>query len=189
MKSIALLLLLASAVHAGPYFRPGFNELAGGVFQPIAGADHEQQGGFVVSAIEHDSKDGGLSLWGWQPGINWHLLNLGYIGSLSSTPRDFLHGKLAAGPSVQTGELAKSIMRFVCKQALPTWDAADRYQLLKAAFAPGQDGLYADIGIYSAVPLNAFGSTYAIRHMKPQLYVAGTLNKKVGAKPAEGKKP
>lgn len=156
----------------GPYFHVGFNQVSGGAFWPIAGAQSEQQAGFIVPAIEHDAGPGGLCLYGYCPGIGWNPLNLGYIGDTSNA-HSFLHGSLALGPSVQTGDMVKKGLRWACA-VLPDWSSDARYSALKALLAPGQKGVYVDIGVYEAVPLNQLG---AWRSVKPETLIGAALVK------------
>lgn len=179
-KIIVALFLIAPRFAFASYFHVGFNQLESGVFAPIYGNDGDKKAGFITPAFEHDAKDGYWLI----PGVSWNPLNLGYIGSIDKGLGEFLRGKMAAGPSVQTGELVKQALRWVC-QGLPQWGMADRYGVLKAMVAPGQDGLYADVGVYGAEPLNAMGSMNNLRR-NFEVDVSGTLNKRFGG-PAAAK--
>lgn len=172
-KILAALLLFAVPAHAAPYFHAGFNRAAVGFFWPLAGADAQRAAGFIVPVVEHDAGPGGLCFQGFCPGIGWDPLNLGYIGDTSNA-HNFLHGKVALGPSVQTGDMVKTGLRWACT-ALPDWTSVDRYEALKSLLAPGVAGAYADIGIDAAVPLNQFG---AWRSIKPEALLSATLVKK-----------
>ena len=172
---IAAALLLAGQAHAGKYVHLGLNQVNGGVFFPIAGAESDQQAGFVVPVLEHDAADGYLLV----PGISWNPLNLGYVGSVEADIHKFLAGKVAFGPSLQWGEFAKSGLRFAC-HALPYWDSAEHYGLLKGILASGEQGMYADVGVYGAVPLNKI---FPLNHAQPELLVGLTLNKRFGGAP------
>lgn len=152
------------------YFHLGFNQIAGGVFYPVAGAVDQQSAGFITPAVEHDAADGSLLI----PGISYNPLNLGYKGSTANF-HDFMHGSLEIGPSLQTGELVKSFLRGTCSLLLPQW--GDNYGALKAVLAPGSDNLYADVGLYAGLPMAQFGD---ISHMKPSLDIGATLVKKFG---------
>ena len=164
---LALALLSAAApAWPAPYFHAGFNQLAGGVFFPAAGAASSSQAGFIVPAIEHDAKDG---YW-LVPGISWNPLNLGYIGSTD----DLLHGKIPFGSSIQTGDLVKTGLRWILR-ALPDWPAEDRYSLLKSILSDAGKGYYADLGFYGAIPTSEFGRPSRIR---PEWYYGATLNKR-----------
>lgn len=173
--AIAAMLLLTTSASATPYFHVGFNQAAAGEFWPVAGAPTAQAPGFITPAIEHDAGPGGLCFGSFCPGIGWNPINLGYIGGA-----DIFTGKAAIGPSVQTGELVKTGLRYVC-QYLPGWtkgpdaNGQPNYGALKALLAPGQNGIYADVGVYEAVGLNEFG---AIHHIKPETYIGATLVKK-----------
>lgn len=160
------------------YFHVGFNQLESGFFAPIMGNDSDKKAGFITPAFEHDAKDGYWLI----PGVSWNPLNLGYVGSVDKGLREFLRGKVAAGPSIQTGELVKNGLRFLC-QALPQWNQDNRYGVLKAMVAAGQDGVYADVGIYGAEPLNALGSMNNLRRGF-EMDIAGTINKKFGGQTA-----
>lgn len=153
------------------YFHPGFNQIASGLFFPIAGAENQQSAGFITPAIEHDAKDGALLI----PGVSYNLLNLGYKGSVSNL-HDFLHGSLVAGPSVQLGEPTKKALRMVCAFALPNWDV--QWGALKAVLSPGSDSVYADVGIYGGLPMNQLTDP---THIRPSVDLAATLVKKFGA--------
>ena len=166
---VVALICLAIPTNAA-YFHAGFNQVSSGIFFPIAGAEDEQQAGFITPVIEHDAKDGYLII----PGISYNLINLGYIGS-SDNARGFLHGKAAIGPSLQIGDLVKQGLRMICNKALPGWRGPGRYGALKALLSPGQEGLYADIGVYQAIPLNQFG---AWKNIKPETMIGATLVKK-----------
>lgn len=169
-----LSLATLSAKANAAYFHVGLNQLESGYFAPVYGNDADKKAGFITPVFEHDSKDGNFLI----PGVSWNPLNLGYIGSVRNGISEFLHGKVAAGPSVQTGELVKQGLRLVC-QALPQWGQDNRYGVIKAMIAPGQDGIYADVGIYGAEPLNALGSINNMRR-NFEVDIAGTLNKKFG---------
>lgn len=179
MKILALLLFVATPSFAGGildlggllppnYYHPGFNQIASGLFFPLAGALNKQSAGFITPAIEHDAKDGALLI----PGISYNLMNLGYKGSASNL-HDFLHGSIVAGPSVQLGEPAKAFARAACSLLLPNWSS--QYGALKAILSPGSSSTYADVGVYAGLPLNGLGD---ITHIRPSVDLAATLVKK-----------
>lgn len=175
MKRLILLLALFALPQIGctaPYFRVGFNRVSGGVFLPMAGAFNDKQAGFIVPVLEHAAQDGFLLI----PGVSWNLLNLGYVGSISNFD-EFSHGKVALGPSLQTGDLAKEGLRFLCRAALPKWGEADHYELMKAALAPGGEGVYIDIGMYQAIKLNA---VFPLNKIQPESLFGASLVKKFG---------
>lgn len=183
MKTLSKVLLLIglgcwapARTEATPYLHVGFNQVSGGLFYPVAGSLADQQAGFIVPALEHDAKDGYLFL----PGVSWNPLNLGYIGQTKNL-KTFLAGKLAFGPSVQTGDTVKMGLRWAC-QALPQWEGPGKYEALKALLAPGQQGVYADLGVYEAVPLNGI---FPVSRLRPETYLGAVLVKKFGAPPAQ----
>lgn len=156
---IGFFLLLSLKGAAFPaYFHVGFNSVESGYFAPVYGQDNDKKAGFITPAIEHDAKDGALLI----PGVSWNPLNIGYIGSVSQGVGEFFRGKVAIGPSVQLGETAKMGLRWLC-QGLPQWNQDARYGFIKALLAPGTAGAYLDAGVYGAEPLNALGSTAALR--------------------------
>jgi hypothetical protein len=144
MKRITLvlaLLCLSGAAQARPYFRPGFDAISGGVLFPLAGSLDQGQGFVVVPAIVHSAKDGYLVL----PGVDWNLLDLGYAGPVGGGS-DFRKGSVVAGPSLHLGEPVKDLLRSACRLAIPGWSEAGRFGALKAAFAPGAEGVYINLG-------------------------------------------
>lgn len=172
---VAAVLLLAAQAEANPYFRPGFNQVAGGAFWPLAGALDTREAGFITPAITHSAADGYFMV----KGLSWNPLNVGYVGGTGSFS-DFTHGKLALGPSIQGGDSIKAGLRLVCAY-LPGWSGSDTYGAVKALLAPGDVGIYADAGVYLGIPLNQFGSPGKIQ---PRLMVGGTLNKRFAVKAA-----
>lgn len=173
MKKLAVVIFLAlpMAASAEPYFRVGFNQVAGGMFWPLAGAESDRQAGFLTSVIEHRAESGYLLI----PGLNYSLLNLGYIGETQGGWDNFFAGKIALGPSIQGGDLIKTLVRRAAENWLPYYTQEGSYGALKALLAPGAQGVYADVGIYGAIPLNRLTP---LNHVQPELMIGASMVKR-----------